>query len=151
MRKIYMIIVLIILSSCQSKTKNDIKKYLENDIKISLNNNELYILTPTYDGKCTTIQNQIREFLLTKSGVQKKLHLIYIGNSKKELNFISKGLNEKFDVIYDSKNIAIKKGVIKFQTIVFIPNLEKDIKYELSTYESFKKLKNDVINLDKKH
>jgi len=146
-----MIIFLLFLSNCQTKPKNDIREYFKNDLKLSITNNEIYILTPIYDGKCTTAQNQIGELLMTKSDIQKKTHLIYIGNSKKELKFISKGLNEKYDVIYDSKNIAIKKGVIKFQPIVFIPNIENDIIYELSTYESFKKLKNDIINLDEIH
>lgn len=147
MRKIYFIIILFFLYGCQSKTKNDIKGYIERDLKIPLRNGDIYVLTPTYDGKCTSFQNQIREFLLAKLDAQKKLHLIYIGNSKKELNFISKGLNEKFDVVYDSKNIAIKKGVISFQTIVFIPNIEKDIKFELSTKESFKRMINSLLIL----
>jgi len=146
MRKYYVIIVLIFFSNCQTKSKNDVRGYFENDLKISINNDEIYILIPIYDGKCTTAQNKTGEFLLNKPDIQKKIHLIYIGTSKKELNLISKGLNEKYDLIYDFKNIGIKKDLIKFQPIVFIPNTEKDIKYELSTRESFKRLKNDLIN-----
>lgn len=153
MIKFSVLTILILFSNCQSKIehKNDIKEYLERDLKISFNYGELYMFFPLYNGKCATVQKLTREFLLTLKETQKKIHLIYIGSSNKELHFISEGLDNNYDVIYDSKNIAIRKGVIKFKSIVLIPNINGDVKYELSTKEGFKRMKEDVTNFDENY
>jgi len=144
MKKIFLLVVVVIVSCCESKVEtNTIKKYLEDDLNVSFVKDELYILFPTY-GMCGTFQKLTQDFLLKQPGMHKEIHLIYIGNSKKELQFYSKGLNERFDVKYDSKNIGVKKSIVNLYPTVIVPNIDGNKQYEFSTKEYIEIMKGDV-------
>ncbi len=145
----YLLCVLFVFTlSCNwVKTKEErIIDYIGNYLNIPIKQGNLFLILPTRD-TCNTCLIATREFLIKKDGIHKNIYLIYIGNSKKELQFLSEGLSEKYNVIFDTKNAGVIKGVVRHYAVLIDISKSQTTTFEFSTSTNWDKMKEKVNTL----
>ncbi len=156
LKYIFIILISLFFSTSCNKEENNIEKiaqYLKDDLGKDLNKNDLYLFLPIKNTCYICIQDT-QDFLelVATSGEYKDIHIVYIGTSKKEMNLISKDLQDKFDVIFDYKNIGIKKKIFSTNFILVNMNSSFNQMLEFSKDNNFEVMKAEVANfLNKKN
>ena len=150
--KYLLCVLLVFVFSCnRSNTQQKkILNYIDNYLELSITPDNLYFILPTQE-TCNSCLIATREFLLNKEGKYKNIHLIYVGNSKKELSFLSEGLSEKYTVIYDTKNAGIKKGAVGHYAVLINVGKTQNVIFEFSMANNWDKMKEQVSTFIKQH
>tara|TARA_B110000908_G_scaffold170131_1_gene228839 strand:+ start:3312 stop:3776 length:465 start_codon:yes stop_codon:yes gene_type:complete len=149
MKKNCLFFMIILLVSCSKKIKNTksqiLINHLERNLSTKYEKDELYLfLNTTGCGYCF---KYTKEFLIKKVKQNKKVNLIMVGEFKKELLLLSKGLQEKFTLIFDYNEIFLENDSLKEDSFILIDEgLSETTVVPFSVDNNFEKMKQVLIN-----
>lgn len=155
MKCLYIVFVCFFLFfSCKNEDEaklKEISNYIKNDLKSELNINDLYILIPLIN-TCHPCLKSVQDYLLlvASSDEFKNIHLIFIGNSRKEIQFLSEKLQNKFDIISDHKGIGLKKGIVKNEFILVNMKSENSKIFHFTIDNNYDKMKAEIASFIRK-
>ncbi|MFV0247973.1 MAG: hypothetical protein ACK5H1_03290 [Tenacibaculum sp.] len=125
MKTVFFVLWLSLIVSSQetgSSFKN-VKSYILKDLNQSIKPSDLFVIFSI--DICNTCLIQHINTLNTST---KLLNVIAVGNSKKKISFKLKDINRKYiNLIYDSKNIAVKKEICSAEELVVFSMSKKNV------------------------
>ncbi len=133
-------VLLILITPFQEKNVhlNKIKTYISEDLHQRIKADDIYVILSV-----DMCHSCLLKHINTLNTNTKPLNLIAVGNSRKKISFNLKNLNRThINLIYDSKNVAVKKGICSVEEFVIFSEAHK--KVTKIFYDNFYSLLNEI-------